>query len=730
MRNLKKVDPHKFWIDFWSLLNNHESFGFTERDANLMLQAYEDCAGNALDMQAPKRLKKIVFRHTKFRFSPTLLHAKKQMRLNEIKWRASQLQIDRDIFKQSRNVYISQLRREKEKHFHSRLIDPENSPKQYWAIMAESTGFALKAARKRKRQQLLTQTESRDKAQRFADFFNDKVETIITQLEPSLIVDKDPAFLPSTVAILPSFDDVDRMEIIKLVRCLQSQKTSAEDVIPVKLMKADVNVCALISNICNASFHSAVFPSILKTASITPVIKSHESEDDSPSNYRPISNLKTISKLLEKVVVTQLTTHLDKVKYLHPHQSAYRYNHSTESATLQVTNSWRAALDRGRIVCVASLDVTAAFDTVNHDILLSRLAQAGVIGRALKWIKSYLTERTAIVCLNGAYSNPFILRSGVPQGSTLGPYLFNCYMADLARELERIDGVNLHIYADDVLIFVECNPQDLSDGTERLQRAILCTETWMKSNSLLLNTKKTELLILHGQRTILPVTIPSIKLGDLSLDFRVHGSFRWLGVNFDVSLSMNEFVNNTCRVCFMQLRMLRQIRKRLNKQSTKLLCHSLVLSRIDYCLTLLASSPQTLLYKLQRVINLGARIVTGSKRSDNITPLLADLKWLSARKRLSMKLILMVFKCVRDLAPKYLVSILEQYKPQRATRSVDSNAILLVLGSAKTRIGMGAFSVAGPSAWNSLPVSLRVSSMRPQSFPTELSNYFMNSPDI
>jgi hypothetical protein len=193
---------------------------------------------------------------------------------------------------------------------------------------------------------------------------------------------------------------------------------------------------------------------------------------------------------------------------------------------------------------------------------------------------------------------------------------------------------------------------------------------------------------------------------------------------------MNAFINNTCRVCFMQFRMLWQIRKRLNKQLTKLLCHSLVLLRIDYCPTLLASSPQTLLYKLQRVIILIAWIVTGSKRSDNITPLLAVLKSLSARKRLSMKLILMVFKCVRDLAPKYLVSILDQYKPYRATRSVDSNAILLVLGSTKTRIGMGVFSVVGPSAWNSLPVSLRVSSMMPQSFPTELSNYFMNSPDI
>ena len=400
----------------------------------------------------------------------------------------------------------------------------------------------------------------------------------------------------------------------------------------VKLMKEDANICVFISNVCNASFNSAVFPSILKTASITPVIKNYESEDDSPSNYRPISNLKTISKLLEKVVVTRLITHLEKVNYLHPYQSAYRSKHSTETATLLVTNSWRAALDRGKIVCVASLDVTAAFDTVNHDILLSRLSQAGVIGRALKWFKSYLTARTATVSFNGAHSNPFSLHSGVPQGSTLGPYLFNCYMADLARVLERIDGVNFHIYADDVLISVECYPQDLSDATEKLQRAILRTETWMKNNCLLLNMRKTELFILHGQRTILPDNIPSILIGDLSLDFCIHGSFRWLGVNFDVSLTMNEFVNNTCRLCFMQLRMLRRIRKRLNKQSTKLLCHALVLSRKDYCLTLLASCPQTLLYKLQRVINLGARIIEGSKMFDNITPLLKDLKWLSIRK--------------------------------------------------------------------------------------------------
>jgi hypothetical protein len=437
----------------------------------------------------------------------------------------------------------------------------------------------------------------------------------------------------------------------------------------------------------------------------------------------------TISKLLEKAVATRLISHLEKVKYIHPHQSAYRSYHSTESATLQVTNLWRAALDQGRVVCVASLDVSAAFDTVNHTVLLSRLIQAGIIGRALKWFESYLNARTAIVSFNKATSKPFTPCSGVPQGSTLGPYLFNCYMADLARKLELNDGINFHIYADDVLIFVECKPQDLSDGIGKLQQAILCAKIWMENNSLLLNSKKTELFIVHGRRIKLPTTIPPIQIDNLLLHFCVNGSFRWLGVDFDTSLTMETFVNNTCRVCFMQLRMLRQIRNRLTKQSAKMLCQALVLSRVDYCITLLASCPQYIFYKLQRVINLGARIVNQCKRMDHITPLLIDLKWLSVRKRLSMELITIVFKCVLHFAPEYLISIFEVYKPQRVTRSMDSKAISFVLGSAKSSVGMGALSVAGPSAWNSLPEHLRDGSIRPKFFRTKLFNYFMNLPD-
>jgi hypothetical protein len=192
-----------------------------------------------------------------------------------------------------------------------------------------------------------------------------------------------------------------------------------------------------------------------------------------------------IGKVIENVVSQRLSECLESNSYLHAAQSAYRKYHSTETAALCVFNDWRMALDTGCVVLVASLDVSAAFDTVNHNILLGRLMENGVVGRAHKWFKSYLTNRTAVVRCGEEVSDTYGLRSGVPQGSILGSALFNLCMANLAKRLEEIKqnletiGFNFQIYADDVLLYVWCLKEKIQEAISILADIILVVDNWI-----------------------------------------------------------------------------------------------------------------------------------------------------------------------------------------------------------------------------------------------------------
>jgi hypothetical protein len=166
------------------------------------------------------------------------------------------------------------------------------------------------------------------------------------------------------------------------------------DLLPIDLVKNDEMMTQLLTKIINSSFATGVFPAKLKHAIITPVLKKIGLDNQQLANFRPISNLSFTSKLIERVASRWLEQVLDRSKWLHQFQSAYRKGHSTETALLRVTSDWRQFLDSGKSVCVVSLDITAAFDTVNHALLLRKLSSAGVCGNALHWFSTYLVGRT------------------------------------------------------------------------------------------------------------------------------------------------------------------------------------------------------------------------------------------------------------------------------------------------------------------------------------------------
>ena len=231
----------------------------------------------------------------------------------------------------------------------------------------------------------------------------------------------------------------------------------------------------------------------------------------------------------------------------------------------------------------------------------------------------------------------------------------------------------------------------------------LDVRAWMSSNCLKLNDDKSELLIFHSKRVPRP-NITAINIGEESIS--PVESCRNIGVTYDETLSFDEHIRSITKTAFWHLRNIYQIRHYLDTDSLLILVHAFITSKLDFRNSLLIGLPKCLLERLQSVQNAAARLVSGSRKYDHISPVLHQLHWLPVDKRITYKILLMVFKCLHNLAPSYLSNLIIKYTPNRALRSSSKN--LLVVPPSRTKgYGDRAFSVCGPKLWNNLPESLR-----------------------
>jgi len=246
-------------------------------------------------------------------------------------------------------------------------------------------------------------------------------------------------------------------EVRKLLASIP-RKTSPLDVLPVSLLKdcAEFFAPAIIT-LANLSLQTGKFPARFKSAQVLPLLKKAGLDRLLPVNYRPISNLSTVSKVLERLLLARLRPNLTNPKNFSKRQSAYRQGHSTETALLDVLDSVHTATDSKELTLLIGLDLSAAFDTVYHSTLTKRLqTEFGVSGTALSWIQSYLQDRTQFVKLGQHRSSKTTLEVGVPHGSVIGPLLFGVYCSPVADVIAS-HGVRCHQYADDTQLHQAMN---------------------------------------------------------------------------------------------------------------------------------------------------------------------------------------------------------------------------------------------------------------------------------
>ena len=388
-------------------------------------------------------------------------------------------------------------------------------------------------------------------------------------------------------------------------------------------------------------------------------------------------------------------------------QSAYRKFHSTESALLKVQNDILQSLDQGCVSVLVLLDLSAAFDTIDHQTLLQRLEHCfGVSGKPLSWMASYLTDRYQTVCVDGELSEPVLMEYSVSQGSVLGPKHYVMYTKPLG-DVIRAHGLQHHFYADDTQLYLSFKPNDKvvqSEALTRIENCLKDIELWMHQNMLKLNADKTEVMLFSSKHNSKSMDTISVNVGNSIIEST--SCVRNLGVMFDSTMSMEQQVNAVCRSGYGQLRKIGRIRRYLSSEATKSLVNGLVTSRIDYCNALLHGLPNTLIDKLQRVQNTAARIVTRTSRRSHITPVLKDLHWLPVQYRIQYKILVHTYNALHDRSPLYIKDMLNIYRPTRTLRS--QNSLTLVIPRTRTlRYGQRSFTHSAASSWNSLPNNIR-----------------------
>ena len=556
-------------------------------------------------------------------------------------------------------------------------------------------------------------TNKTDLADTFCKFFYDKILKIRSTLQssiPSSVTRPNP-----TKNTLSSFTPVSEEELLKILKSSPS-KSCDLDPIPTSLVKECAHILITpITKIVNYSITEGSFPNCFKMAYVTPLQKKPSLDRNILKNYRLVSNLSFTSKLIEKVVAKHLNEFISQEGLLNVNQSAYKSSHSTETALLKIQNDIALSVDSGKAVALTLLDLSAAFDTIDHSLLYDCLHDwFGLDGTVLSWIKSYLSNRKQKIKIGDSFSEAVILPFGVPQGSVLGPLLFTLYTSPLSQVISKFN-VTHHLYADDTQIYLAVDSRNFDSSMEELTECLKSVQEWMDGVKLKLNPEKNKFIII-GQKAIRESLAPNFPVPLLQNNISLSVEVKNLGVIFDSDNSFDNHVAKVCRACYYHLHDLRQIRKFLGAETAILLANAMVSSRLDYCNSLLYGVSKSNIAKLQRVQNALCRIIFRLDKMSHVTPFLKKLHWLPIQHRILFKYNLLVFKAIDLSQPPYLSALI------RSSSLTRGNRLSISSTRPNKHIGRHGFAVAAPAEWNKLPQTVR-SQQTIDGFRNQLKTY-------
>ena len=448
------------------------------------------------------------------------------------------------------------------------------------------------------------------------------------------------------------FKPVTEGDVIEVVNKLKSNSCGIDDIRSYFVKICIRQAVSAIVDIINLSFQTGTYPDRWKQAIIIPIPKIDTPLQ--PSDYRPISLLSVLSKIIGKLAAHQIRQYLLLHELLDPLQSAYRPMHGTSTALLEVTNNIYQNLNESLISILTLCDLSKAFDLANHDIMKAKLKFIGFANSALKWISSYLSGRQQKVKTDIGYSDWIHLKNGVPQGSILGPLLFTILLIDIG---EYIRHFLYHLYADDVQIYLSGKLVDIPTLISNLNSDLSRIFSFLNANNLRLNIGKCKYIIIaseHNLNHLDRMHLPLITIGGQTLER--NRSLYDLGVLIDEKLSWKQHINNAVSSAYGRLRVAYRAKNFLSKKSKAMVVEYYIMSKLNYGNILMQNLTQELIDKLQGIQNACTRFIFGLRKYDHISQKFRELRVLNVENRRKLQSIVMMHKVMKQKAPGYLCS--------------------------------------------------------------------------
>ena len=596
-------------------------------------------------------------------------------------------------YKELRNKTTSLIRQCKRNYYSNTIYENRSDSSKLWKTLKSAISSKAKSSNIGCLETASGLThEPKQIAQGFAQYFYSVVLRIRQNL-PSL--SPRPTPLSTLGNHRFKLNEIEEEFVLGELKKIKPNKSTGMENIPARLLKDGAEaITKPLTILMNRSLAEGSIPSEWKHAIVTPVHKSGDKKD--AGNYRPISVLPVFSKILERAVHRMVYTYLQNNRLLSTFQSGFRPLHSTTTCLTDVTNTVLHNIDKGELTGMVFLDLTKAFDTLDHTLMLDKLSTLGFNQSSVQWFNAYLTDRTQSITADGAVSDPQPILFGIPQGSILGPLLFIIYINDLPSIIKHC---NIQLYADDTLLYFSSSSIDKIESA--LAGDLESIINWLNKNYLFLNYTKTKVMLSGTRQRLGSVDSFTIKASDTILA-RVY-QFKYLGVMLDPCLSWNDQIDHIAAKISSRLGMLRKARKIIPREACITLYNAMVLPLFDYCSVVWDSCGNMNRDYLDKLQRRAASIIEGHQvEFSNIRH---TLNWPSLQSRRDYQKCILVYKCRNSLAPEYLLNEFTQSRDYHTynTRHRD----LLRLPLAKTAKYQSSFRFSGAKTWNMLPLNLR-----------------------
>jgi len=599
-----------------------------------------------------------------------------------------------------RNHYNKLKRKMKHKHYTDLFNKYTNDIRQTWKLLKSLIGRENNKTSISERFKINNDITSDHLtiANSFCDYFSTVGKKFASSIPPprknsEAYLSKEKT-LPNSIYLAPT----DTEEIKSIIKSLKPKKSTGHDNISTLFIcNNKIALCTPITILINKSLESGIVPDACKIAKVTPIYKSKDKE--LCTNYRPISLLPSTSKILEKIIHKRVYYFLQQQNILYHSQYGFRSKHSTNQAVCEFIANTLNAIDNKMTTIGVFLDLSKAFDTIDHQILLRKLKYYGIRGLALEWFKNYLCNRKQFVNYNGTSSSLRDITCGVPQGSVLGPLLFIIYTNDLPNALSYSKCI---LFADDTTIYLSL--KNIHELYDKINYDLETVSDWFRANKLTLNINKTNYMIFtksintHRQSKI-------IKLGPESINRVPHVKF--LGIIIDEHLDWHRHIDHCkCKISS-GMYALSSLKNTLGSKQLKMLYYSLIHPYLTYGIVLWGAANKKHINKLRILQNKSVRKINKSKYNDSAAPIYASLNIPNIQTIYEVELSKLMYQHVHSTLPSPLQQLFtfNSHTYDYNTRHKNDPHIT----QRRTELVSKSFLHKAPQLWLSIPSNIKQS---------------------